>query len=132
MMNDTTWIVVADGGRARFFEAAGLTFDLQEIEDLDNAGEHTSGLTEKDAEALARDERAQKEREKFATRVAAYLEQGREHQRYARLVIAAESRFLGMVSDALSEETRRLIFERVSEDLSKFGKAEIRARLKKS
>ena len=62
-----TWLVVADGGRARFFQTPGLTIDLHEKEDLINT-EHTgTTLTEKD-------------REKFAKRVADCLEEGRLHR----------------------------------------------------
>ena len=32
----TTWVVVADGSRARIFETPGLKLDLREIEDLVN------------------------------------------------------------------------------------------------
>jgi hypothetical protein len=35
-MAATTWIVVADGSRARIFETPGLKLDLREIEDLVN------------------------------------------------------------------------------------------------
>ncbi|GAB3628918.1 hypothetical protein PTE30175_00517 [Pandoraea terrae] len=115
-MTEVTWLVVADGGRARVFQTPGLTLDLQEIEDLVNFENSGTVLTEKD-------------REKFAKRVSHYLEQGRLHQRYHRLRLAVEPKFLGMVRADLSEETRRLIFEQISEDLCALNIRELQARL---
>jgi protein required for attachment to host cells len=118
MMIDMTWLVVADGGRARFFQTPGLTLNLQENEDLINTEYTGTMLTEKD-------------REKFAKRVAGCLEEGRLHQLYNRLRLAIEPKFLGMVKAGLSVETRRLIFEQISEDLSTLNAREIEARLRR-
>jgi protein required for attachment to host cells len=118
MMNEVTWLVVADGRRARVFQMPGLTLDLQENEDLVNDEYSGTVLTEKD-------------REKFAKRVSDYLEQGRLHQLYHRLRLAVEPKFLGMVRANLSEDTRRLIFEQISEDLSAFSTREIQAHLQR-
>ncbi|WP_259460689.1 host attachment protein [Paraburkholderia sp. BL23I1N1] len=118
MMIEVTWLVVADGGRARVFQMPGLTLDLQEKEELTNTEYTGTMLTEKD-------------REKFAKRVAEYLEVGRLHQLYNRLRLAIEPKFLGMVKADLSEETRRMIFEQVSEDLSSLDTRDIEARLRR-
>jgi protein required for attachment to host cells len=118
MMVEVTWLVVADGGRARVFKMPGLTLDLQEVEVLVNDEYTGTVLTEKD-------------REKFAKRVSDYLEEGRLHQLYNRLRLAIEAKFLGMVRSNLSEDTRRLIFEQISEDLLALSTQEIEARLRK-
>ncbi|WP_258194702.1 host attachment protein [Paraburkholderia sp. BL18I3N2] len=118
MMVEVTWLVVADGGRARVFRTPGLTLDLQEVEVLVNDEYTGTVLTEKD-------------REKFAKRVATYLDEGRLHQLYNRLRLAMESKFLGMVRSNLSEEARRMIFEQISEDLLSLSTQEIEARLRK-
>ena len=131
-MNDVTWVIVANGERARLFKSQGITLDLQEIDDLVNTEGHGTGLTDKEAEVLDEGERKEKLKAKFAKRVAEYVEQGRLQQKYHRLIIAAEAKFLGMVRDDLSEETRRLIFEQVSEDFSELGVDEIQARLRKA
>jgi protein required for attachment to host cells len=117
-MVETTWLVVADGGRARVFQMPGLSLDLKEIEDLVN--EETTGtmLTEKD-------------REKFAKRVGEYIEKGRLHQSYNRLRLAMDPKFLGMVRADLSEDTRRMIFEQISEDLLSLSAGEIEAHLRR-
>ncbi|RFU47588.1 host attachment protein [Paraburkholderia sp. DHOC27] len=117
-MVEVTWLVVADGGRARVFQMPGLTLDLQAVEELVNDEYTGTMLTEKD-------------REKFAKRVGEYIEKGRLHQRYNRLRLAIEPRFLGMVRADLSEDTRRMIFEQISEDLAGLSAGEIEARLRK-
>lgn len=117
-MVDVTWLVVADGGRARIFQMPGLTIDLKEVEELVNDEYTGTMLTEKD-------------REKFARKVGEFVEKGRLHQRYNRLRLAIEPKFLGMVRADLSEDTRRLIFEQISEDLLPLGTSEIEARLRR-
>ena len=118
IMPVTTWVVVADGSRARIFETLGLKLDLREIEDLVNVVPGRQTLSEKD-------------REKFARTVADYIEQGRLHQRYERLRLAVEPKFLGMLRERLSEKTRRMFFEEINEDLSALDAREIQAHLRK-
>jgi protein required for attachment to host cells len=85
---------------------------------------------EREAEVLDEGERTEKLKAKFAKRVAEYVEQGRLQQKYHRLIIAAEAKFLGMIRADLSEETRRLIFEQVSEDFSELDVDEVQNRLR--
>lgn len=115
-MVEVTWLVVADGGRARVFQTPGLTIELKEVDDLVNDEYTGTMLTEKD-------------REKFAKRVSEYVEKGRLHQSYNRLRLVMQPKFLGMVLAGLSENTRRLIFEQASEDLSALNTREIEAHL---
>lgn len=117
-MDDVTWLVVADGGRARVFQMPGLTLALQEVEELVNDEYTGTMLTEKD-------------REKFARRVGEYIEKGRLHQLYSRLRLAIEPKFLGMVRAELSEDTRRVIFEQISVDLLPLSITEIEAHLRR-
>jgi protein required for attachment to host cells len=118
IMAVTTWVVVADGSRARIFETPGLKLDLREIEDLVNIVPNGPALSEKD-------------REKFAKTVADYVEQGRLHQRYERLRLAVEPKFLGMLRERLSKETRQMIFDEINEDLSALDAREIQAHLQR-
>lgn len=118
MMVEVTWLVVADGGRARVFQMPGLTLDLQAVEELVNDEYTGTMLTEKD-------------REKFARRVGEYIEKGRLHQRYNWLRFAIDPKFLGMVRSDLSEDTRRLIWEQISEDLTGLDTSEIEVHLRR-
>lgn len=53
-MVEVTWLVVADGGRARVFQMPGLTLDLPEVEELVNDEYTGTMLTEKDLIASGR------------------------------------------------------------------------------
>jgi len=114
----TTWVVVADGSRARFFETSGLKLDLWEIEDLVNVVPSGPALSEKD-------------REKFAKTVADRVEQVVFNQRDQGWRFAGEPKFLGMLREHLSEETRQMIFEEINEDLSALDAREIQAHLRR-
>lgn len=116
-MSELTWLVVADGGRARIFQVSEQTGALTEIHDLANAVDRDS-LTEKD-------------REKFSEHVAKYLEAGRLHSLYGALVLAIDPKFLGMLKAHLDKETLRLIVEQISEDLSALDTRGIEAHLKR-
>jgi protein required for attachment to host cells len=128
-MNDMTWIVVADEGRARVFQAPGLTLDLEEVDDFVNVAHSATTLTEKQAIEFSASERKEKERDQFATQVAEYLEKARLHQRFGRLRLVAEPKFLGMVLSGLSAQTRELIFEKLSKDYSSLSTKEIQEHL---
>jgi protein required for attachment to host cells len=105
-MTTITWVLAADGCRARIFETHGLKLDLQEIEDLMNPVARSTELNDKD-------------REKFARNVASHLEQARLQHRFDRLRLAVEPKFLGLLREHLSSETRKLVYEEINHDISK-------------
>ncbi|KXV14500.1 hypothetical protein CR51_04160 [Caballeronia megalochromosomata] len=115
-MTAITWVLAADGSRARIFETHGLKLDLRQIEDLRNPAPRAV-------------ETAEKEREKFARTVAEYLEQSRLHQRFDRLRLAVEPKFLGLLRDHLSGETLKLVYEEVSNDVSNGDTRDMRRHL---
>ncbi|CAH2784975.1 MAG: hypothetical protein CPDRYMAC_2271 [uncultured Paraburkholderia sp.] len=99
----------------------GLTLELEKVEDFVNDEYTGTMLTDKD-------------RMKFAKRVGEFVEnveKGRLHQQYNRLRLVMEARFLGMVREDLSEDTRRLIFDQISEDLTSLSTGEIEAHLRR-
>nr|WP_244850003.1 host attachment protein [Caballeronia sp. SL2Y3] len=97
-MTAITWVLAADEHRARIFETRGLKVDLQQVEDIRNAGPTRSGASEKD-------------RETFARAIATFLEQARQQHRFNRLRLAVDARFLGMLQASLSSETRMLVYD---------------------
>lgn len=117
-MTTITWVLAADGCRARIFETHGLTLDLREIEDLMNPAPRSTELSEKD-------------REKFARTVASHLEQCRLQHRFDRLRLAVEPRFLGLLREHLSGETRKLVYEEVNHDISKLDSRGIQRHLER-
>ena len=104
-MTAITWVLAADGSRARIFETQGLKLDLRQVGDLRNPAPRTA-------------EPAEKDREQFARTVAEFLEQSRLQQRFDRLRVAVEPRFLGVLREHLTSETRKLVYEEIDNDVS--------------
>jgi protein required for attachment to host cells len=94
MMSVITWVLAADGMRARIFETRGLRLDLQQVADLKNPSQRGT-----ESEAV------------FARSVAEFLETCRVDQRFDRLRLAVEARFLALLREQLSHETRKLVYE---------------------
>ncbi|MEX4002139.1 host attachment protein [Paraburkholderia sp. EG285A] len=130
-MSNATWIVVAGEGRARVFKSGGELSSLQQVDDFYNENHSATTLTEKQAIAFSESERKEKERDKFASTIAAYVEEGRLHESFARLKIIAEPKFLGMLLSYLSEQTKKLVFEKVSKDYSSLSDKEVEEILKR-
>ncbi|TDN69402.1 host attachment protein [Paraburkholderia sp. BL10I2N1] len=133
-MTSTSWVVVADGNRARIFETPGLKLDLREIEGFADPQARTrdpelrNGDSGRDAmpAATTPDDAA---RDRFARMLCEYLEQGRMHQRYQRLRIAVEPKFLGLLRRHLSDETRKMVYEEIGADISKLDARAIQRHL---
>lgn len=130
-MSNATWIVVAGEGRARIFASAEDASTLQQVEDFSNEHHSATMLTEKQAAAYSESERKEKERDKFASQVAAYLDDARLHARFVRIKIVAEAKFLGALLGYLNEQTKKLIFDQVSKDYSSLSTSEIEEVLKR-
>lgn len=130
-MANHTWILVAHRAGARLFENDGPGKGLRRIEEiahpagrLENrqigsdkpgrsfdshgTGRHALGKEQDPAETLARE---------FARELTARLEHGRVRNAYARLVLVAEPRFLGMLRSALSPQTQALVGATLDKDL---------------
>jgi protein required for attachment to host cells len=126
-----TWILVAHRGGARLFvnpgPGKGLTLlrDIPHPEgrqrdkelgadkpgrsfDSHGQGRHALGKEQSPAEHVS---------EQFARQLSALLEEGRTGQRYARLVLVAEPRFLGNLRAALTPQTAGLITATLDKDL---------------
>lgn len=130
MMN-STWILVAHRGGARLFESKGPGKGMNLLHDIP----HPEGrLKNKDIGAdkpgRSFDSRGQsrhslsKEQdptshvaEQLAKQLSTILDDGRSHQRYAKLVLVAEPRFLGNLRAALSPPTAALVTATVDKDL---------------
>ena len=132
-----TWIMTADRAGARIFGRDGS--ELLLIEEINHEegklqdsalgsdapgrsydsakpGRHALGQSESPHERIAAD---------FARRLAHRLRDGRVHNQFNRLVIAAEPSFLGLLRGALDEQTRRLIIRTVPEHLQQMKPAEL-------
>ncbi len=125
------WILVAHRGGARVFENKGPGKGLNLLHDIP----HPEGrLKNKDIGAdkpgRSFDSRGQARHalsseqeptahvaEQFAKQLSSLLEEGRNQQRYGKLVLVAEPRFLGNLRAVLSPPTAALVSATVDKDL---------------
>jgi protein required for attachment to host cells len=134
------WIVVADSSRARVFEVANREKHLREIEDMVNPdGRANNRELESDAAGryYGRGERMQghsagttinaveHEVEWFAKRVSEYLDKARTENRYDALCVVAAPKFLGLLRENFTKETRNKVTEELSKDISRLAGRDI-------
>jgi protein required for attachment to host cells len=128
----STWIVVADASRARFFTAEKSAGPLFEIQTLSNP---EARLHERD---LVTDRRGRKNggsvtktetANRFANAVCSHLENGRHSQAFRKLYILGSPNFLGMLRKHQSSSLRSLIREEIPKDLTTQSPERIRAQL---
>lgn len=140
---DKIWVLVADSGRARLFQASGVKAPLEEQTDLvmpiarlqeqdlvsdrpgrsfDSAGEGRHAM---EPSTPAKEV----ESDRFAARIAALLDSERLAGAYTRLVLVAPPRFLGQLRDALSDPVRALVSAELNKDLVQFDADAIREHL---
>lgn len=130
MMNNI-WILVAHRGGARVFENKGPGKGLNLLHDIP----HPAGrLKNKDIgadkpgrsfdscgqarHALSSEQEATAHvAEQFAKQLCTMLDDGRHQQRYGKLVLVAEPRFLGNLRAALSPPTAAMVTASVDKDL---------------
>jgi protein required for attachment to host cells len=98
-MTAIAWVLAADANRARVFETRGLRLDLQQVEDLKNPAARTADSSES-----------------FARAIAEFLEQSRIQQRFDRLRLAVDPKFVGLLRERLSGETRKLVYDEPSDE----------------
>jgi protein required for attachment to host cells len=126
----STWILVAHRGGARLLESTGPGEGLALRQDLPNPqGKLKSKDLGSDEPGRAFDshggrhsfsqhqEPAAHLTEQFAKQLAALLEDGRTHNRYAHLVLVAEPHLLGLLRAALSAPTAALVTKTFDRDL---------------
>lgn len=141
---DKTWVLVADGGRARLFELADFSDeDMVEVKawanpegrmagrDLqanrpgrthDIAGSHRHAM---EPEVTPRE----KSNERFAHDLTDELERGRVEHRYDRLVLVAPPSFLGTLNGKLGKQVSERVAMRIDKDLTVLSPGEIRDHL---
>lgn len=127
-MNDNkmdTWVVVADGGSATFFETDAEMEKLTSVAELKNGhhgANHRSGGS-KDGGHHAEEAR-------FAHDVAEQLGKDAVAHRYRALVLVAPAHFLGDLRKALPKTAEAMLSASVSRDLAGVPPHELSARLR--
>lgn len=128
---NSTWILVAHRGGAHIFEKTGPGQGLNLLQDIPHPqGKLKSKDIGSDKPGRGVDSQGgrtsfQQEQEPtahiakvFAKQLAGLLDDGRLKQRYGRLVLVAEPRFLGILGAALSHATAELVIATINKDLS--------------
>jgi protein required for attachment to host cells len=133
MEKNTTWIVLADEGRARILSRIDDGEDLRELEVLEDPAAHArnadlrhdaygrrapaGGAQPSTATSSAGEEKLDHEAELFARQVAARLAEAHRQHRFEHLRIAAAPRFLGRLRKALDREVSAVVDEEIDKDL---------------
>lgn len=138
----TTWIVAADGSRARIFEMLDTDKSIYEVEDLANPtghahkrdlspdsdgrfygkGQHQQGHT-----VPSRGDVHEHELELFSRSIGEFLDKACSEHRYDSLCLIAAPKFLGMLRQNLGKETQKHVEEELSKDVTRFDAEDIRA-----
>ena len=133
-MNDnTTWVVLADEGRARILSRDADDEDLRELEVLEDPAAHAhnadlrhdaygrrspgGAAQPSSATSSAGEEKLDHEAELFARRLALRLTEAHRQHRFAHLRIAAAPRFLGRLRKALDREVSDVVDQEIDRDL---------------
>jgi protein required for attachment to host cells len=137
-----TYILIADGARARLLLSEGPgkplsevqgSEQLQEIRPGHEMGADRPGRVHESASvvrhAIEHADLHRREKERFAISLAASLEKRFEANEYDRLVIAAAPETLGIIRAALSEKVRAAVLAEVPKDLTKLPNTQVRDHL---
>ena len=143
MASTNTWILVADGARARLFEAASPDDALNELACFANPGGRSHGRNFTTARPPTVNESVgaarhaiephttlrEKTTDRFARTIKDELERGRNDHRYERLVIVAPPRFLGALHGTFTKPLRECVVAEVKRNLTALRTSDIRAHL---
>lgn len=139
----STWILVADGAKARLFELAAKDAQLTELGCFVNPegrmpdAAFTTGrrpLVDEGATTVRHalqphTSPREKSDERFARALGEVLERGREQGRYECLVLVAPPRFLGVLRTGLGKRVCERVTAEIRRDLTALPTGEVRVRL---
>lgn len=125
-----TWIVIADGARARILAHNGIGKALQQVEGADFKMDDAAGSASdrpgrtfdsvgagRHAKAPSTDPRRDAKRQ-FLRKVAEHLRTNAVRSSYDRLVLLAPPQALGDLRDVLSDTVRALVIAEQARDLT--------------
>ena len=121
-----TWILVADGSHARFFEPSDDMRKLASAETEITAGEAraSAGGDARDGFEPSRD--PDKTRQDFMARVAEVLDKASDEGRFDRLVLVAPPASLGELRPLLSARVKKTVSHEVGKNLTGSTPTEVR------
>ena len=139
-----TWVLIADGARARILENNGPGHGLTAMDGLVFHGDHSAThdlVSDREGRSYsshgpgrsAIDSRSDPHRDlktKFAHQLADVLARGIDQNSYDRLIIVAPSVTLGDLRAAISDHVRAKVVGEVAQDLTKIPNGEVAEHLK--
>ncbi len=143
---DTTWVLVANAGRARCFERDAASHALSELRDFVHPHASLGGaaqggaLTGAAAKGHGRTGHAgtqfephvtaqAKERDSFARQLVDYLNEAVALKRCSGLVLIASAPMLGELRPGLSSAAQKVLQRAVAGDLTRYQGAELQQRV---
>lgn len=138
-----TWVLVADSSAARFFSAETRNGALQEFETMAHPQgrmheqELTSDLPGRAFDSAGQGRHAMatsvSPREQavlgFADRIADYLDQGCNSNKYSQLIVVAPPEFLGTLRKKFSANVKRMIVLELDKNLEQQTAEQVRQQL---
>jgi protein required for attachment to host cells len=134
-----TFILIADGSRARLVVSEGRGKPLADVPDAEfeqesrptrELGRDRPGRVQESAtsarHAVEQPDLHQREEERFAIRLAEMLDQRLAQSDYEKLVLVAAPEMLGSLRAALSEKVRAILSGEIAKNLTKIPNPEIR------
>jgi len=134
----TTWVLVADNSRARFFAAEKAKGPLREVQDLVHpqarlrAGDLVTDRPGRDRNPgvgghdVGEDSPKLDGADRFALEVCGALEAGRTGGAFSKLYVVAAPQFLGLLRKHQSASLRQLVAGEVHKNLTTHDSADIR------
>lgn len=143
MASNNTWILVADGARARLFETASPDDALSEVACFSNPEGRAHGRDETTGRLPSVNESVgptrhsiephttlrEKSADRFSRTLNETLERGRTDHRFKQLVLVAPPRFLGALHGHLAKPLRDCIVAEVKRNLTALPASDLRAHL---
>ncbi|MDB5796982.1 MAG: host attachment protein [Paucimonas sp.] len=145
-MQAHTWILVADGARARLFETDPQdTEHLHEIQDFansaaearaneletDNLGRfYGKGERNQAHTAEPHEDPVQHATRKFTHDLGSFLDHACEQHRYEKLFVVAPPKMLGALRQSMKDETRQSVDREIAKDISWLNERDIEAYVK--
>jgi protein required for attachment to host cells len=131
----TTWIVAADGSRARIFETddSGNFYELEELVNPEGRMKNGEINTDQDGRFATKGMTGQShtsqkdvspkdhEVELFTKHLGHELDKACSDHRFDKLCLVAPAKFIGMVRDNLADHTRQAVSEEIVKDVSWFS-----------
>lgn len=127
----STWVLVADSSRARFFSLDSRVDPLREIDTLihaegklrardevtDRQGGIAGGHGQGDFTFEAPTDIKHQDQVNFAHQIGEKLEQGRVSNAYEDLILVAPPAFLGVLRQTLNDHIQKMVFKAVNKNL---------------